>query len=243
MNEDRERGGEAADVHPDPPLAPRRQQHPAEHGEAVEDGEQDRRGAHVAADQRQPEDGADHEDRDHRDDRGQRQQRLAPAVLPREEQPDRQADDDRLAQRVAEVLQRPVRRLLGLAPPVDGLGEVGGAVERVQRVAGHVPVERRPEQRGEADQAGVDRAAAVVERRPQPEPVEPAEHPRLRPDQPRERKQRQHRGAAPALRAPRAAPPPRSAARTRRPGSRGARRAPGPAASARPAQRPPRPSG
>ena len=189
---------EAAHVRPDAALAARREQHPAAHGEAVEERQQHRGRAHVAPDQRQAEDGTDHEHRDHRRDGRQRQQRLAPPVPPGEGEPDREAHDDRLAQRVAEVLQRPVGRLLGPPPAVDRLGQVRRPVQRVQRVARDVPVQRGPEARRERRERRVREPSAVVQRGPHPEHVEPAEHPRLGPHQPRHDEQRQHRRAAPA---------------------------------------------
>ena len=91
--------------------APGGQQQPAEHGEAVEEREQDGRRAHVAADQRQPEQRADRGTRpSSRPTTTSGSAACAQALAPGEHEPDRDPDHERLAQRVAEVLQRPVRR-------------------------------------------------------------------------------------------------------------------------------------
>ena len=103
---------------------PAREHHEARHREAVEDGQQHGRGLDVAADQRQPEERADREDRDHRQHGRQRQDRLAAGVQPGEHEADRHADHQRLAQRVAEVLERPERHLLGAAAAAVGHGQL-----------------------------------------------------------------------------------------------------------------------
>jgi len=53
----------------------------------------------------------------------------AARVPPREDQADGHADHERLAQRVAEVLRRPERRLVDAPAPVVGRREVDRAVQ------------------------------------------------------------------------------------------------------------------
>ena len=151
---------QAAHAHPDAALAARREQHPAAHGEPVEERQQHRGRAHVARrSSGRPKTGPTMNTATIAATADERQQRLAAAVAPGEEQPDRDADDDRLAQCRAEVLERPVRRLLGPAAAVHGLGEVRRPVQRVQRVAGDVPVQRRPQAAARAPRARRARAA------------------------------------------------------------------------------------
>ena len=86
-----------------------------------------------------------------------------------------------------------------LAPEV--VGELGGRVQRPQRVPGHREVDERPQQR-RAEHC--ERAARARRRRraaaaPRPQPVEAGQHPRLGPQQAGEREQPAH-GAASARR-------------------------------------------
>ena len=198
---ERERGRDHADDQPAAALVARREHPPAHHREAVEEREQDGRRAHVAPDQRQAEQRAGEEHRQHRRRHHERQHRGAQPLLVGEPEPDRDPDHERLAQRVAEVLRRPVRPGERVAAAVDGLGQRGRAVQRVQRVAGHEPVHERPQQRGGRGQRRVQRALAVRGPAPHVERVEPGQRPRLRPHQPGHREQHEHRG--PAFRAPR----------------------------------------
>jgi hypothetical protein len=108
-------------------------------------------------------------------------------VRPREQEPDRQREQQRLAQQEAEVLRRPVRDVLRTAAAVGLLGERGRAVERVQRIARDDPVRPHPDQRPRDGQGGGAQAVAVRRRRPQVEPVEAGQHPRLRAEQSRHR--------------------------------------------------------
>ena len=195
---DRQQRRDRAGDHP-AAAVPGRQHLPAHHRQPVEDRQQHRRGAHVAGDQRQPEQRAGEEDDEHRDRGQEREPRARPRVPPGEREADRDADDQRLAQRVAEVLGRPVRAGERVAAAVGGLGEVGGAVQRVQRVAGHRQVRERPQHRGERGQPGVGQPLAVARAAPQVERVEAGQRPRLRPHQPGEREQEQDRDAAPGL--------------------------------------------
>ena len=194
---DRQQHGQRAHGHPARSRAPAREHRPAGDREPVEERQQDGRGGDVAADQRQPEERPDGEHRHHRGHDRERQDGALAGVQPREHEPDRDAEHERLAQHVAEVLRGPVRHVAEAAAAVVGDREVGGAVQGVQRVAGDGPVRPGPDQRRARRQRDRDRARARVAVAPDPEHVQAREHPGLRPQQARDGEQGEHRRAPP----------------------------------------------